>query len=70
MTLSVLAEFSQIVASLGVIVSLAFVALELRKNMAQSRLANYSDLVNRYIAVYAVTYIKAIHAALDGDRAP
>jgi hypothetical protein len=55
MTLSILSEISQIVASLGVIVSLLFVAMELRKNTAQSRLSNYSDLVNRYNAVYAAT---------------
>jgi hypothetical protein len=55
MNLSVLSEVSQIVASLGVIVSLVFVALELRKNTAQSKLSNYSDLVNRYISVYAIT---------------
>ena len=55
MTLSALAALSEIVASLGVIVSLLFVALELRKNTAQSRLSNYSDLVNRYNAVYAAT---------------
>ena len=55
MTLSVLSEVSQIVASMGVIVSLVFVALELRKNTAQSKLSNYSDMVNRYISVYAVT---------------
>ncbi len=65
-----MAEFSRIVASLGVIVLLAFVALELRKNTARSKLANYSDLVNLYIAVYTVTYMKAIHAVLDGERAP
>ena len=55
MTLSAIADLSQIVASLGVIVSLVFVALELRKNTAQTRLSNYSDLVNRYNAVYAIT---------------
>jgi len=55
MTLSELSEVSQVVASLGVIVSLVFVALELRKNTAQSKLSNYSDLINRYITVYAIT---------------
>jgi len=55
MALSVLSEVSQIIASLGVVVSLVFVALELRKNTAQSKLSNYSDLVNRYNAVYAIT---------------
>jgi len=55
MTLSALAELSQIVASLGVIISLVAVALELRKNTAQSKLSNYSDMINRYNTVYAVT---------------
>ena len=55
MTLSALAELSQIVASLGVIVSLIVVALELRKNTAQSKLSNYSDMINRYNSVYAIT---------------
>ena len=55
MNLSALSEASQVVASIGVIVSLIFVALELRKNTAQSRLSNYSDLVNRYNAAYAIT---------------
>ena len=55
MTLSALAELSQIVASLGVIVTLVFVAVELRKNTAQGKLSNYSDMINRYNAVYAIT---------------
>jgi hypothetical protein len=55
MTLSVLSEISQIVASLGVIISLVFVALELRKNTSQSRLSNYSDMINRYNTAYAIT---------------
>ena len=55
MTLSALAELSQIIASLGVIISLIFVALELRKNTAQSKLSNYSDMINRYNSVYAIT---------------
>jgi hypothetical protein len=50
-----LAELSQVVASLGVIVSLIFVALELRKNTAQSKLSNYSDMIDRYNAVYSIT---------------
>jgi hypothetical protein len=55
MTLSALASISEIVASLGVIISLIFVALELRKNTAQSKLSNYSDMINRYNSVYAIT---------------
>ena len=55
MTLSALADLSQIVASLGVIVSLVVVAFELRKNTAQSKLSNYSEMINRYNTVYAVT---------------
>ncbi len=55
MTISALAELSQIIASLGVIVSLVVVALELRKNTAQSKLSNYSDMINRYNSVYAIT---------------
>ena len=55
MTLSDLSDLSQILGSLGVIFSLIFVALELRKNTAQSRLANYGDMVNRFMSVFSMT---------------
>lgn len=55
MTLSELSDLAQILGSLGVILSLIFVALELRKNTAQSRLANYGDMVDRFISVYGMT---------------
>jgi hypothetical protein len=55
MTLFEYANLAEIVASLGVIASLIFVAWEVRKNTAQTRLANYSSLVDRYNAVYSET---------------
>jgi len=55
MTLSELSDLAQVLGSLGVIISLIFVALELRKNTAQSRLANYGDMVDRFISVYGMT---------------
>ena len=55
MTLSDLSDLAQILGSLGVIFSLIFVALELRKNTAQSRLANYGDMVNRFMSVFSMT---------------
>jgi hypothetical protein len=55
MTLAALADLSQVIASLGVVVTLIFVGMELRKSTAQSRLSNYSEMINRYNAVYAIT---------------
>ena len=55
MNLDGLASLAEIVSSLGVIASLIFVAWEIRKNTAQTRLANYGSLVDRYNAVYAQT---------------
>ena len=55
MTLSAFANLAEIIGSLGVILSLIFVALELRKNTAQSRLANYGDMVNRFMSVFSMT---------------
>ena len=56
MTLSELADLAQILGSLGVIVSLAFVALELRKTTDQSKLANYGDVVDRFMSVYSASH--------------
>ncbi|MGD2130427.1 MAG: hypothetical protein PVJ17_14085 [Lysobacterales bacterium] len=55
MTITELADLAEIVSGFGVIASLIFVALEIRKGTAQSKLANWASLVDRYNAVYSQT---------------
>jgi len=55
MTLSDLASLAEIVASLGVIASLIFVAWQLKQNTEQTRLANWGSVVDRYNTVYGHT---------------
>ena len=55
MPLSALADLAQIIGTLGVIGSLLLVAVELRKNTSQSKLANYGDMVDRFMTVYSHT---------------
>lgn len=53
MPLEQLAFIADILGSVGVIVSLIFVAYELNKSTAQSRLANYGDMVDRFMFAYS-----------------
>jgi hypothetical protein len=55
MSTTELANLAEIVSGFGVIASLIFVALEIRKGTAQSKLANWASLVDRYNAVYSQT---------------
>lgn len=43
------------VAGLGVIASLIFVGIEVRRNTNQSRLQNWASLVDRFITIYSET---------------
>jgi hypothetical protein len=54
-TLEQYSFIAQIIGSLGVIVSLVFVGLEVRKSTAQSKLSNYSDMIDRFMSVYGMT---------------
>jgi hypothetical protein len=55
MSLEQYSYFAEIVASIAVVASLIFVAIEIKKNTRESELANYGSLVDRYIAVYKQT---------------
>jgi hypothetical protein len=55
MTLAEFASIAEIVAAVGVIVSLLVVAWEIRKNTAQSKQSNWGWLVDRFSTVYAQT---------------
>ncbi len=55
MTLSGLASLAEIVASLGVIASLIFIAIQIRQSTEQTKLANWGSVVDRYSIVYSHT---------------
>ena len=55
MTLAQLTVAAELLAAVGVIASLLFVALEIRKNTAQTRQANWGNAADRFNAVYAQT---------------
>ncbi len=55
MNISGLANIAEIVSGFGVIASLIFVAMEIRKGTGQSKMANWASLVDRYNAVYSQT---------------
>ncbi|MFC1720347.1 hypothetical protein ACFL00_04320 [Pseudomonadota bacterium] len=55
MTITELANIAEIASGIGVIASLIFVALEIRKGTVQSKLTNWGSLVDRYNAVYSQT---------------
>lgn len=68
MSTTELANYAEIVAGFGVTASLIFVALEIRKGTAQSKLANWASLVDRYNAVYSQT--NDIYPDTGGPRQP
>ena len=55
MSLEQYSYLAEIIASIAVVASLLFVALEIRKNTRESELANYGSVVDRYMAVYRRT---------------
>jgi len=55
MNLAQLTVAAEIIAAVGVIASLIFVALEVRKNTAQTRQANWGNVADRFNAVYSQT---------------
>jgi hypothetical protein len=55
MTLEGYAHIADIVASVAVVVSLLFVAIELRKSTREAHMANWGALVDRFNAVYQQT---------------
>ncbi len=55
MTLAQITVLAELLAAVGVIASLMFVAFEIRKNKAQMRPANWGNVADRFNAVYAQT---------------
>jgi hypothetical protein len=55
MLISVLADFAEVIAAIGVIASLIFVGVEVKRNTNQSKLQNWASLMDRFIAVYSET---------------
>jgi hypothetical protein len=55
MNLEQYAQIAEIIASIAVVASLIFVALEIRKNTRQPEIANRNALVDRFNAVYLQT---------------
>lgn len=52
MNLSSLVNIAEIISGLGVIASLIFVAIKLRKNNKQSKIDTWSNEVNRVVDIY------------------
>lgn len=55
MTISELASIADILAGLGVIASLIFVGIEVRRNTQQAKLDNWSQSIDRFQTIYANT---------------
>ena len=55
MSLEQYSYFAEIIASIGVVASLIFVAFEIRKNTRESELANHDSVLQRYMSVYSQT---------------
>jgi len=55
MSLTEMTAFTNLLGAVGVIASLIFVALEIRKNTAQTRQANWGNAADRFNVVYAQT---------------
>ena len=55
MTLEQYAYLGEIIAALAVMASLIVVAMEVRKNTVQSKIANWGSAVDRFNAVYSQT---------------
>jgi len=55
MSLEQYSYFAEIIASIGVVASLIFVAFEIRKNTRETQLANHDSVVERYMSVYRQT---------------
>ncbi len=56
MTLSVLADFADILAALAIIVSLIFVAYELHQNRTQAELSNWRELLQTLVDYKGLTH--------------
>ena len=65
MTLSVIAGYADIIAAFGVILSLAFLAYELRMTRKQSDLANWRDLLQSLIDYKGITNDLAFSEFID-----
>ena len=55
MDLAQITVLAELLAAVGVIASLIFVAFEIRKNAAQARQANWGNAADRFNAVYSQT---------------
>ncbi len=55
MNLAQITVLAELLAAVGVVASLIFVAFEIRKNTAQTRQANWGTIADRFNAVYSQT---------------
>jgi hypothetical protein len=55
MPISLLADWADVLAAIGVIASLLFVGIEVRRNTNQSKLQNWASLIDRFISIYSET---------------
>jgi len=55
LSISELADLADLLAALGVIGSLLFVGIEVRRNTSQSKLQNWASLVDRFVGIFSET---------------
>lgn len=55
MDLNSLASIAEVISGIGVIASLIFVGIEVRRNTNQSKLQNWASLIDRFITIYSET---------------
>ena len=53
--MSALVDFAEVIAAIGVIASLIFVGVEVKRNTNQSKLQNWASLMDRFISIYSET---------------
>jgi len=55
LSISQIADFADLLAALGVIGSLLFVGLEVRRNTNLSKLENWASLIDRFVGIFSQT---------------
>jgi hypothetical protein len=78
MSLSVLADFADIIAALAIVLSLIFVGYELHQNRTQAELSNWRELLQTFVDYKGLTHdpefaafiqrAQADYHALSADR--
>jgi hypothetical protein len=53
MTMELIVDLANVIAAIGVIASLIFVGVEVRRNTSQAKLQNWASLIDRFIAIYS-----------------